>query len=374
MTEEMLPPETRGSGGDDGSSSDLPGPRRHRKRWIVGGIISGSLVALVVAAFFVPTPYVAFAPGSVRETEEKIAVDGEQAYASSGEVMFTTVSIKDATLIDLLRGWIDDTVDIKHRGEVYPDGNEEEQQQMNQELMDQSKLEATWVALEYLGFDVQVDGTGAEITGVGEGYPAEGVFEAGDVIVEFEDQPIVVHGDLVDAVGEHSPGDEVTIVYEPADGGDPEEVTLELAARENDPETPVIGITLQTRDLDVQLPFDVDIDSGEVTGPSAGLAWTRAVIDLLTPGDLTDGQMVAVTGTIEPDGSVGPVGGVPQKISAVSRAGIDLFIVPDSLTDEEYERVLDIAGDEVEVKQVGTVDEALEILAPEGLELPAEAA
>lgn len=374
MTEEMLSPDQPSAGADADSPVDRPEGRSHRKLWIIGGIASGCLVAFVIAAFFVPTPYVAFAPGSVRDTEENIVVDGEQAYSSDGEIMFTTVSIKDATLMDLLRGWIDDTVDIQHRSEVYPDGDEDEQQRANQEMMDQSKIEATWVALEYLGYDVEVDGTGAVVTGVGKGLPADGVFSPGDVIVEFEGQPIAVHGDLVEAVAGHEPGDEVSIVFEPHDGGEPEEVTIELAPRESDPAAPIIGVTLETRDLEVDLPFEVDIDSGEVTGPSAGLAWTLAVIDLLTPEDLTDGRVVAVTGTIEPDGSIGPVGGVPQKVSAVSRAGIDLFIVPDSLTEEEFERIDEIAGEDVEVVRVGTLDEALEVLVPEGIELPGEAA
>ena len=65
-----------------------------------------------------------------------------------------------------------------------------------------------------------------------------------------------------------------------------------------------------------------------MSGPSAGLAFTLTIIDKLSPGDLTGGKNVAVTGTIELDGTVGEVGGVPQKTAAAIDAGAKLFLVP----------------------------------------------
>jgi PDZ domain-containing protein len=75
-------------------------------------------------------------------------------------------------------------------------------------------------------------------------------------------------------------------------------------------------------------PVDVQIDTGDVGGPSAGLAFTLTILDELSPGDLTGGDEIAVTGTIESDGTVGPIGGVAQKAVAARRAGARLFIVP----------------------------------------------
>ena len=72
----------------------------------------------------------------------------------------------------------------------------------------------------------------------------------------------------------------------------------------------------------------MNIDTAKVSGPSAGLAFTLAIIDSLTPGNLTGGKKVAITGEIEPDGSVGPVGGVEQKTVAARQNGAKLMIVP----------------------------------------------
>ena len=115
-----------------------------------------------------------------------------------------------------------------------------------------------------------------------------------------------------------------------------------------------LGIVGRTRDEKFDYPVDVKIDTGRVGGPSAGLAFTLTIIDELTPGDLTGGRPVAVTGTIEPDGRVGPIGGVAQKAVAAKDAGARLFIVPgDELRDAREH------ADGMKVVGVATLDEAL---------------
>jgi PDZ domain-containing protein len=74
----------------------------------------------------------------------------------------------------------------------------------------------------------------------------------------------------------------------------------------------------------------VRIDTGHVGGPSGGLAFTIALIDVLTPGELTGGHTVAVTGTIADDGAVGRVGGIRLKTLAARTAGVELFLVPEA--------------------------------------------
>ena len=86
----------------------------------------------------------------------------------------------------------------------------------------------------------------------------------------------------------------------------------------------------------VRLPFEIAFDTGEIGGPSAGLAFTLTLLDELTEGDLLGGADVAVTGTMQLDGSVGPIGGLPQKVSAVRQAGIEHFIVPAGQSDGRH--------------------------------------
>jgi PDZ domain-containing protein len=107
-----------------------------------------------------------------------------------------------------------------------------------------------------------------------------------------------------------------------------------------------------------EFPIDVTIDSGNVGGPSAGLAFTLAVLDVLTPGEITGGHRVAATGTMALDGTVGPVGGAAQKAVTVRDAGYEVFLVPS----DELEEVRATVGDDLRVIAVDTLAEALDAL------------
>jgi PDZ domain-containing protein len=75
-------------------------------------------------------------------------------------------------------------------------------------------------------------------------------------------------------------------------------------------------------------PFDVDIQVADVGGPSAGLMLSLGIIDMVGDTDLTEGAVVAGTGTIATDGTVGPIGGIPLKMVAAREIGAELFLVP----------------------------------------------
>ena len=78
-----------------------------------------------------------------------------------------------------------------------------------------------------------------------------------------------------------------------------------------------------------QLPVKVSITPrGLGRGPSAGLAFTLEVYDALTGHRLAKGRKIAVTGTIDLDGNVGPIGGVRQKVIGAARQGADVVLVP----------------------------------------------
>jgi PDZ domain-containing protein len=140
---------------------------------------------------------------------------------------------------------------------------------------------------------------------------------------------------------------------------------VELIASPDDTNRTIIGfVPFDT--ASAELPFEVSIDSGAIGGPSAGLAFTLTLMDELTPGELTGGREVAVTGTINIDGTVGAIGGLSAKTSAVRQMGTEIFLVPASQSDDDLAKARRIAGDEVEIIPVATLDEALAALAERG--------
>lgn len=339
----------------------MPASRRFRPRHIWGTLVALLLTAFLVSAVAVPLPWYAFRPGSVRDTEPLLAVGGDvESYPSQGSIGYTTVSLRQTTLFGLVQGWLDDDIDIHPEDEVRGGRSADDNRSFNLQLMDDSKNVATQVALEHLGYDVDVSSTGSMVLRVEAGSPAEGELEVGDTIVAVGDEPIDHPEDLSGIMGEMSPGDRATVTVEALDG-ESREVTMTLAPAPDDPDRGIMGVLVHPRDIDYDFPIDVQIDTGDVGGPSAGLAFTLAILDELTPGELTGGQEVAVTGEIFSDGTVGPIGGTAQKAAAVREADIGVFIVPT----DDYDDAITRAGD-VEVIPVDTLAETLDALAELG--------
>jgi PDZ domain-containing protein len=120
----------------------------------------------------------------------------------------------------------------------------------------------------------------------------------------------------------------------------------------------MVGVTLMDADVQVVFPVDVEIDSRNIGGPSAGMMFTLEIMDELTPTDLTDGHRIAGTGTIDQDGVVGAIGGVRQKVYGAIDAGAEYVLVPT----DNYDDAVDAAGDNIGVVAVGTIDDALGFL------------
>jgi PDZ domain-containing protein len=334
-------------------------PRGRRRIWPIA--LTVLVVAFIIGAATVPLPYYAYRPGSVRDTEPLITVNDEEIYPSSGTISYTTVSLRQSTLFGMLAGWLDDDIDVFPRDRVLGDRNAEENRTLNLQMMDTSKQVATEVALERLGRPVDVSITGETVIDVLTGLPADGVLEAGDTITAVDGEPLDEPNDLTCLLEGDEPGDEVTLTVESPSGSGERDVEVALGADPDDADRAIIGVSVTARDIDFDFPVDITIDTGDVGGPSAGLAFTLAIIDDLTPGDLTGGAQVAVTGTISSDATVGPVGGTGQKAAAVRSQGYDAFLVPSA----DYDAARDHAG-HVQVIPVDTLDEALAALADLG--------
>jgi PDZ domain-containing protein len=346
-----VPPPTGGRG------------RERRSRWWIAAIVAILLVAATIGAALVPVPYIALRPGSARPVADQITVRDAESFAPDEPVAFTTVRVGGVSLLEAFAGWLDDDVDVLPEDRVRGDRTPEENRRYNAQLMDTSKLTAIAVALQHLGEDVTITTSGTVVREIAPESPAAEVLERDDVITAVDGEAV----DEIDEVGEllqsGGPGARHTLTIErPAGSETLLDVEVTTVAAEDDPDRAIIGIAPEDRIVDFEFPIDVTIDAGTVGGPSAGLAFTLAVLDLLTPGELTGGRRVAVTGTMSLDGTVGPVGGGVQKAVSVREDGFDVFLVPSAEEDEVRAAV----GDDLDVIAVDTLDEALEALAALG--------
>ncbi len=257
-----------------------------------------------------PSCDVALLPGPTRNTLDIVTIDGEATYTSAGQLRLTTVAV-DSNLgfLEWVRAMfssVDDTVD---RSLIYPEGtSEEDVAEQNDLLMETSQLDAEVAGLVAAGYDADELYQGARIVEIADEHTAEGVeaLSVDDVVVAVDGQPVDTASEAVDAVAGRSPGDEIVLTL--ADGTD---VPLVATSRPDDPDRALLGILLQD---EVDFPFAIDIDAGNIGGPSAGLMFALGIVDLLGPDDLTGGRTIAGTGTITVEGQVGPIGGIRQKI------------------------------------------------------------
>ncbi len=282
-----------------------------------------------------PRCYVALYPGPAEDALRIVQVPAERTYASSGEMLLTTVAV-DADLdpMEWLRTAFSARVRQVPRDVLYPPGSgEEEVRRQNIAQMDESQVVAAAAALRELGHEVDLAPRGAEVVEVDPELRAGRTLTRGDIIVEVADQPIADAGTAVAAVDGYEPGDEIHLTIRR--DGEHLRVPVTLAADPDAPGGVVVGALLRDH---VVLPVDVRIDAGQVGGPSAGLMFALAIVDALGPDDLTGGRVIAGTGTLDVDGSVGSIGGISQKVlGAVEREdgrAASVFLVPADNLDE----------------------------------------
>jgi Lon-like protease len=217
--------------------------------------------------------------------------------------------------------------------------------------MSASQQVATAVALRALG--EEVPSQGVEVSEVQVGAPADGPLEPGDVIVEAEGTSVTTPKKLTEIMQDVEPGESVRLRIE-RDGTEPA-VTVGTKPSPDDPSRAIMGILIQPK---FEFPVDISIDAGDIGGPSAGLAFALDIYDELELGeDLDEGRKIVVTGALELNGTVEPIGGIKQKTYAAHEAGADLFLVPD----ENLEGARRYA-EGTEVIPVSTFREALSIL------------
>ena len=344
----------------------------------VAGVLPADVVATkenVRLGIDQATPY-ARTPASAQPVADRIVFgdlgDMAEQYPPSGDIYFVTVTEPEQSLLSWLIGRDDPAIEFLTTEEKYGVQTPQQRRTFALESMRTSEQVAQYIALQRVGFDVAVVPGDVLIRDMvclvanEEGdecitwSPSDEVLDPGDRILEVAGEPIDGVEDLSRLLVEKSPGDRVEMkIDRPGEG----ELTVdvELTASPDDPARTIVGFyPFDTRR--VELPFELDIDTGSIGGPSAGLAFTLTLIDELTPGELTGGGNVAVTGTMELDGTVGAIGGLRQKASAVAQAGVDVFIVPLAQGEEDIAAARRSGGDGLRIITVETLEDAIQVL------------
>lgn len=318
-------------------------------------IVAIAVLLIVVAAVVVPVPFLVVSPGEAVSVPQHIQIE-DPPDEITGDLLLTAVALHETSALGAIVALIDDDHDVVSRQQVIPPGvDEEEYVEAQRRLFEESGRVAVAVGARAAGVDVEVSGDGARIAGVVEGGPADGELREGDVVVAVDGDPVDIAADLVAATSRLDVGDTIELTVERGD--ERRTASVELG-RISQVDRPALGVAVATVGLEIELPHEVEVDGGRIGGPSAGLMIALTGYDLLDDGDLTDGRVIAGTGTIDLRGRVGAVGGVTQKVETAVDAGAEIFLVGEG----ELAEAQEAAGDRLEVVGVATLDDAIAAL------------
>lgn len=338
-----------------------PGARRRRPS--VGW--TALLIALVAGVILgiMPAPYVIEKPGPVYNTLGSsesdgvetafITINGETVYPTKGSLDLLTVSLlgnreNRPSWLTVAGAWLDPSEAVLPIDQIFPDSVSTEQRAAQSTIaMTNSQQDAIAAALTHLGYTYT---TTVSVLSLPDGSPADGVIEPKDQVTAVNGAPVATIAELRAAL-QRNGADTAASVDIVRDGA--AQTVLVTPIDKNG--TIVAGVNVSSA---YQFPFDVQIQLDKVGGPSAGMMFALGIIDKLTPGELQGGQNVAGTGTIDPSGTVGAIGGIQQKMHGAVENGASWFLAP-------VDNCSDVTGnipDGLTVFAVATLDEALTAL------------
>ncbi|MCU1624539.1 MAG: hypothetical protein JWL79_3384 [Frankiales bacterium] len=285
-------------------------------------------LGLAAAGSFAIVPYVALKPGPACDTlstcygTQVLSFSPNVAKARTGKLQLTTVSVQDhLTLFEALAGWVSPNDAVLPREVVFsPDQTQQQNNAQTAQEMVDSQDAATAAALTYLGYKGTVTLYVSDVTA---GAPADGKLKAGDRIVTVDGAKVTTADQLRALISNRKVGEAVAIGF--LRGGKRGSVTITTTAASDDPTRAIVGITPGIR---TEFSVKVDIKLRDVGGPSAGLMFALGIVDKLGPTDLTNGLNIAGTGEITPDGKVGAIGGIAQKMRGARAQGATVFLSP----------------------------------------------
>ncbi|MEI7971814.1 MAG: S16 family serine protease [Actinomycetota bacterium] len=350
-----------------------PDKADQRKLWWALPLLTCAWLALVgiVVAASIQVRFWEVAPGSAEPVANRLGFTKEALahvtrYPSTNSVLFVTAFGGQLSALEAFVGSVDSDVEVQSYEERFGKSTPGTQQQLGFQSMTTAKQVAEYVAFTKLGLDASFE-LGSVIVeevvclDVPVTLSACKQLHPGDTITAFDGKVTPTLAELAAAMAGHKPGDIVTVSVIPHMAIKPEDRRIQLIESPDEPGRTIIGfIPADTRT--VILPFEVTIDTDRIGGPSAGLAFTLALLDEMTPGDLFGGVKVAATGTMNEDETVGAIGALRQKAVAVKAAGAKLFIVPKTQSPEELAAAKAVLGPSVRIATVANLEEALALL------------
>lgn len=299
-----------------------------KRSWIKYLII----IAVVLVIAWYPTGYYCMFPGEALNLNEVIT-GGK--YEPETSFHMTTVTMVRANLPILIYGKLNSSARVLPEKSVIPQGwDVEEYNQYNKYQMQNSHNNAKQASANWLNVPYSIQEGHVKAIRVIENSPANNVLQSQDIILSINGVSFNSVSKAIETLTTHKPNDKVSMIIER--NGEQKELDIVLGKHPDDETRAFLGVTLINEDRKIDFTGDnkITIETGNISGPSAGLMMTMEIINKMIETDITSGKQIAGTGTIDGSGKVGKIGGINQKLIAAHKKGIEIFFVPKDNVEE----------------------------------------
>lgn len=342
--------------------------KKNKPLLLVFGLVASSI--LVWFALLFPLPYYLEKPGGAEDIRSVLSVNGE-VDQEAGSYNFVYINVTQATAVQLLAAYFNPHIDIYTEEEMTGGATSEEYYRISQYYMETSQNMAEYQGLTLAGKKVDLKFFGVYVMSLAEDSTFQGILNIADTVVSVNGKTFESSAELIKYVSSLELGSDVTVGF--ISDGQEYEADGTIIKLENGKNGIGIGLVDHT---EVQGDQDITFHTDGIGGPSAGLMFTLAIYTQLANPELRDGRVIAGTGTIEQDGSVGDIGGADKKVISAAQAGAEIFFVPNNPVDkkvlkenpaaktnyEEAKAVVESEHLDITVVPVTTVQEAIDYL------------
>ena len=314
-----------------------------------------------------PTPYVVYEPGIAIPVNPMVDIEHRTGEESRGKLLLTAVKLSEPNFLGIIKSAFDRNTQIYYKQRVFQGQSKQQYAQQLGVIMQGSQNAAIEAAYRYSNVAYENKLKAIKVTALSNDSVKEGaLLKVGDIIIGIKGKGTL--GSLEDMVQQLKPeSDKQMYELEIIRGTETKEVVIVLESSSEVAEWSLerladqLGVQtfMETRELvPAKREAVIEIKAGDIGGPSAGLVFALHAIDLLTEGDLTEGLVIAATGTINSSGQVGAIGGIKQKVVITSQEDVQLFIVPKA-NEKEAVAKAESLHTAMQVVGVSTLQEAI---------------
>lgn len=308
---------------------------------------------LIVPWLFITFDYNIYAPGGLIDIADRIEIDTNNKI--DGSFNMTYVSAKKGILPVILLSYIIPSWDLVSLDESrIEEENEDEIIKRNQIYLKETSYDAIIAAFKEANKPYEIENINLTVSYIFE--EAKTNLELGDIIKKVNNTKITDYKSLQETIKKLKIGEAINITV----NRDNKIIKTSATLIESN-NIPVIGISL-TELKDIKTNPEVKyIFKNNESGASRGLMCALEIYNKITEYDLTKGDVISGTGTIDENGKVGAISGIKYKLSGAVKKGAKVFIVPT----ENYEEALKYKKErnyDIEIIEANTLHNVIEKL------------